>query len=62
MDKIIAIERDGTSCGIGNTIEESFIDLKDNLSYNIDLDEIIFYEAKEIKVKQQLIKIENGNS
>ena len=59
MDKIIAIERDGDFHGIADTIEGAFNDLKDNITYNIDIEEVIFYEAKEIKVKQQLIKIEN---
>ena len=59
MDKIICIEKDGSSFGIGDDIEESFSDLKDNISYRVEIDDIIFYEAKEIKVKQQLIKIEN---
>lgn len=61
MDKIIALERDGTSYGLGETIEDSYVNLKDNLSYSIELSEIIFFEAKEIKVKQQLIKIEKND-
>ena len=59
MDKIICIEKDGSSFGIGDNIEEAFIDLKNTVSYTVEIDDIIFYEAKEIKVKQQLIKIEN---
>ena len=47
--------------GLGETIEDSYVNLKDNLSYSIELSEIIFFEAKEIKVKQQLIKIEKND-
>ena len=60
--EIICLEISGSYYGIGNSLKEAFDDIKDKITYNLDLEEVIFYEAKEIKVKQQLIKIEDGNS
>lgn len=59
-EKIICIELDGDqNSGVGDTLELAFSDLKTKSNYHIDLDDVIFYKAKEIKVKQQLIEIKN---
>ncbi len=59
MDKIICIEKNGTTFGIGSNLDEAFKDLQNNTTYSIEIEEIDFYNAKKIKVKQQLIIIQN---
>lgn len=59
--EIIALELGGSDFGIGNTPDEAFSDLKDKVTYHIDIEEVIFYEAFKIKVEQKLYIVEDGN-
>lgn len=56
---IICLEIGGDqNSGIGKDLEAAFLDLKNKVNYQIDIEDVIFYKAKDIKVKQQLIEIE----
>lgn len=52
------LARHDTICGIGNTPDEAFDDLKDSCPRDPDINEVSFYEIKEIKVKQTILIIE----
>ena len=56
---IICLEIEGDqNSGIGKDLETAFLNLKNKVNYQIDIEDVIFYKAKDIKVKQQLIEIE----
>lgn len=57
MEKqFICLSHDLNDFGIGNTLESSFKDFKENTRYDsIDIDELEFYECKKLNVEQKLI-------
>ena len=58
MKKFLVVDED--SHGQGDTLEDAFDDLKNKVSYTLVFEDLIFYEAVKINVKQKLV-IENGN-
>lgn len=54
--KYIAI-CDGT-CGIGESPDAAFSDLKENSTRDPEIEEVLFYKAEEIKVKQTIIIVD----
>lgn len=58
MKKFLVVDED--SHGQGDTLEDAFDDLNNKVSYTLVFEDLIFYEAVKINVKQKLV-IENGN-
>jgi hypothetical protein len=50
---------DEDSFGIGNTPEEAYEELKRKISYTIEFEDLTFYKIQQIKVRQELIIVDN---
>lgn len=47
------------SCGIGEIPDDAYSDLKENSTRDPDINEVLFFEAKPVKVKQTIIIIDS---
>lgn len=43
-------------CGIGDTIEDAFVDLQDSTKIS-DMEEVTFHKSYTIKVKRQFVEV-----
>ena len=51
-----------STCGIGESPDAAFSDLKENSTRDPEIEEVLFYTAKEIKVKQTIIIVDDEKS